>query len=732
MYNLNPEQQKLVDAPLDHEVVGVAGAGTGKTTTIMARASRILKEYQSGRLLLITFTRLAANDMRERLIKEVGQEQASRVTVGTFHSVIAKIIRQNAEAIGLTDSFSILDEASSSMLYHNAIDSLDDNDFNTLLMYFGKYYKPTAKDKREHYFDLDKLITERSGKEIDNANYKLLISIMSQMVNTAEIKELYTGQFGSETVTRLFSKARGKVFFKNGIKPYTFKNADEFKPVISILYKAFLNSLKLAISTNVLSYDQILFVGYLISKPVEGADNNSILDKYRQNFAYVIVDEYQDTNYLQDYFIDHLTNGNLTVVGDIDQAIYEFRGGTTKLIEQRIAKAKKYSSDNVINLTYNYRSFQPILDVANNVIDHNSIGKDTRKKLQAIRETDSHFDGVTYLVGENELAEARDVLTRIQFMHDVKKIPYKNMVVLVRSRMALGPFKGYAQQLHKQFKIPFNDLTHYADIMESDTMADVLNYLKILVNPRDIYAFLSVLDRPKRGIGQQKVDMLRECAAKHKQTLIEFVLSDNLIDVKNKGQKALYSKIKTFMSVYNELIDRDTKGLITHNNSELKKTVHLILERVGYLKWIKGLKDNAKLESNLQIIETIIDEFETDYATTHSSYSLFDVVNSFLIGVQDMANVQDNNGVVINTIHGVKGLEYDEVFLIGANDSIFPGDKVYTQQQLESERRLMYVALTRARNGLFVYSTKKRLGNDSKPSLFITEMGDVNKIKIKR
>ena len=755
---LNVEQQELVNAPLDHDVVGIAGAGTGKTTTIMARASKILKEKPTGKLMLITFTRLAAQEMKDRLSKLVSEDDMSRVIVGTFHSVIAHVIRQNAEQVGLTENFSILDEASSNMLYKNAINNLNKDDYDLLLSYFGKPYKMTKAEARKYHNgdanskqELIEKIKTITGSEIDTSTYKILIRLISTMINTARIDELYTGNFKPDTIKRLQNQVKGKTFYYQGLCPYVFTDDGpkqsvgrdriytedilsnlestkwpQFKTVVSLLYKAFLQSLKLAISTNVLSYDQILFIGYLMCKPVSSNDQRQVIDKYKQNITYVIVDEYQDTNYLQDYFINALTNGNLTVVGDIDQAIYEFRGGTTKLIQDRAKHARSIDPHSVVNLTYNYRSFQPILDAANMVIKHNIIGSDTRKNLRAIKETTSDYDGVLHIKAHNEIDEARDVLKRIKFMHDIKGIPYKKMAVLVRSRLALGPFKNET----KKQKIPFNDLTHYADILESDTMIDVLNYLKVLSNPKDIYAFLSILDRPKRGIGQQKIELMKQKAEQHKQTLIEFVLSDNLQDIEKAGQKAVYHKIKSFMSVYNELIDSDSKHLQRNNDDKiLRKALHEILDRVGYLKWINELQSHAKLTENLDIIYGLVDNFEDEYRKTHSNYSLIDVINGFLIDVNNMVNVQDNDGVVINTVHGVKGLEYDEVFVLGLNQDIFPTAKATSEEAIASERRLMYVSITRAKRGLFLYSTESRLGKESQDSMFLREIPNINDVR---
>lgn len=707
MYDLNTQQKALVDAPFDHETVGIAGAGTGKTTTIMARAVRFLKEKRDGQLLLVTFTRLAAREMEERLAKEVDENEMRRVSVGTFHSIIARLIRQNATAIGIDRDFTILDNRSAITLYKQSISMLDKADVDFLEHKFGKKRKRKIKNEKGE----EKTITEYI---VGNKEYGIIASSCSKLINVAQIEELDEGRFNWNTIRRVGENVT------RYMNPH-----DDGNTYVNILYRIFLRSIKLAIEADTMSYDQILFFGYLMTKK-SAKTGQSLLNSENSPFAYVIVDEYQDTSPLQDFFISSVTDGNLTVVGDIDQAIYEFRGGTTKLLERRAKRAREADPDSVINLTYNYRSYQPILDAANSVIKNNTSGKDIRKPLSTLKPLDSHFDGVTHVHAYNESKEAEDVFKRIHFLHDKKGIPYSNMAVLVRSRMALAPFSAKVKSQKKGKKyIPFNDLTNFSDVLESDNMNDVLNYLTVLTTPKNGFAFEAILDRPKRGIGPVAIATVKKLAKENHQSLVQFVLSDNIDQLSKIGQKSLETKIRSFTGVYRELIK---SSISSKDGKILKENVDLILQRSGYLTWINGLNDKDKLRQvgNLDQIKTILDQFEDDYQQQRGSdYNLFDIVNAFLTEVKDMAKAHyDKDGVVINTIHGVKGLEYDEVFLLGANQTIMErGDE-------EEERRLMYVALTRAKRGLVVYSTDWRLGQNDLPSRFVAEMGNINKLDL--
>lgn len=756
---LNSQQEKLAHATLTEPIVGVAGAGTGKTTAIMARAKYALEHIPGGQVILVTFTRLAAQEMRNRLSKLVTPQQISRTQIGTFHAILANLIRHHAASVGLTENFTILSESSSNILYREAIKNLTGptqfaqllseearekilkdhpdqqyiSDFDFLRYFFGDTYNLTAKDKHTlTSAERQKKIAEQSGKDISRKNYKLIITMISKMINTASAGELNDGKFKKETLWRLWSQVAGNVFYLLGDTdhPYEFSNPEKdnyFASLVSVFYKAFLKSLKLAIETNTVNYDQILFIGYLMAR--KNDENKTLIDSFKHTVAYVIVDEYQDTNYLQDTFINAICDGNLTVVGDIDQAIYEFRGGTTKLLKERAEHARKINPNNVINLTANYRSYQPILDCANSVIDSNLEGRDIRKPLEARRERDEYYFGVTHVKAVGSSDQTKDILKAIEYYHDTYDMPYNKMAILARSRISIAPF--LASLSHFKTNIEFNDLTNSADILNSDPVIDTLNYLKILVNPKDLYAFLAIIDRPKRGIGDKAIQLLINLASQNKQSLIEFVLSDNIKQLKDIGKRSLYKKINDFSKVYRDLISADRKHLAkgAEDGHYLTHVLNTLLTQTGYLDWISNLKNGDKLTEYLGVLFDLADDFEDRFNQSHDAVSIIDLANNFLMDLDEQAATENENGVVINTIHGAKGLEYVVVFLIGMNEPIFPSNRAIKSEELESERRLMYVAVTRARNGLRLYSTDTVFGNPAIPSRFLAEMGDINELE---
>lgn len=888
---LNDQQMRLVMAPLDQPVVGVAGAGTGKTTAIIARACEVLKKTK-GRILLITFTRLAAGEMRQRLAK-LCQADARRAQIGTFHSVIAQIIRAHASEIGLTSDFTILGEAEANALYTNAFNNLvtqyqqkqaeqtpstiqDPQASNpdcrrSLIHYFGNRYHPTERDKqdiiatyllehpaclanlweqwpqwRKHdqYCNLEKrifnlpkdlrlalvqeygvdnltskvltltptlkeqfckrqwtkgilkhlvaklinlvdvskvdlsdndfanltdpqkevlkdlrndfrhaeseLVKQRSGKEIDLRNLKLLIGMLSQLINTASCQELLADNLDDpehiSAVTRrkLFDNVVERTFYYDGMTAYSFMNSEDydFKCVVNLLFQAFLQSIQLALKANVLAYDQILFVSLLMTlkngQIATGSDlEQTILGRYRQIYDYIIVDEYQDTNCLQDNFVNAVSHNNLTVVGDIDQAIYEFRGGSVDLMVERIRQARAINPSNVINLTINYRSDQTILDAANNLIAHNEVGQESRKPLRAARASNGHQNiGVVLAVNTHD--EAASVVQIIRKLHQ-HKVSYNKMAVLVRTRLSIQNFliglaSLPAEQKKIAQKIPLNNQTKYADIMKSDYMMDVINYLNILVNPKNTYAFVSIMDRPKRGIGDKTFAFLERLADQRCQSIVDFILSDNLVDVKNAGRTKLYQTLTNFVRVYHRLSSKGRADLSLsqanddHDKGDLVRTVDEILREVGYIAWMEGLSTDAvkRFRATKQTIDTNMELFETEYRASHDDVRLFDLINAYLVQIQDLKPTDNPEGVVLNTVHGVKGLEYDFVFILDANNGTFP----FVKAELDQERRLMYVAVTRAKYGTVLYALDyDGAGRPSSPSSFISEMGSINMIQ---
>lgn len=663
MNKYNEQQQALIDAPITKRVVGVAGAGTGKTTTILARVRRILKEYSTGTVLLITFTRAAANDLRERIAFEV--EDTRRVMIGTFHSIIGQIIRDQAHEVGLEPNFTVIDEKSTQIMFRNIIES-----------------------NPKHLQAVQSWLLQPNDKKLGLKHFNIVANMTSTLVNMAYPQELMTGVFSEETIHKM-TKAHFTIYEGN------------VDTVVQLLYTIFRDSIVDGHRTNTVTYDHILFIGYMMVE-------QNMLKNFSDTLAHTIVDEYQDTNMLQDDFIRKVAGDKLTLVGDIDQSIYEFRGGKPSLIANHAEESEVY------NLSHNYRSYQPILDVANRVIQHNETGQSIRALLSAMKAHDEDYSGITLNVSMNDKLESADIVKRIKFLHDTKEVQYRDMAILIRSRMTL-PAISHALT---QAKIPVNDTTKYADFMRSEVVTDILNYLKVFTNPRDIYAFLGIINTPKKGIGPANIKTLQEHADSHKLGMVEYLLSSYTEELTPR----LKEKVNTFIETYQKVID-----LNDDREFKLSDLFEYIVNAFQYKTWIDGLKDNNKLNRDLITLRGLIKEFEEDYYEDHSDSTLYDIANAFVFDMTAATREETSDGVCLTTIHNAKGLEWKHVFLIGLEQENFPGRMVEDANDLEGERRLMYVAVTRAQNSLHMYLSQRRITSQDSltPSVFIeeTEMG---------
>ena len=678
MSKYNKGQQALIDAPADHKAIGVAGAGTGKTTTILARTKRILTENKTGNVLLITFTRAAANDMKTRLDLELNprpfddpaalpfQDEAPfidmrRIMSGTFHSVISTFIRRYAVDVGLLPNFSVIDENSTKIMYRNLVEA------NPLYVNF-----------------LTKWAMQPNDKKLGKKHFDLAANTASMLVNAATPSELMDGHFSDATLYQL-SKTHRTI---------TEENVGE---VAEFVYKLFKESIADGKRTNTITYDQILFIGYLMAQ----AD---MLANERQAFIHTIVDEYQDTNPLQDAFIRYFAGERLTIVGDVDQSIYGFRGGRPTLILDHAKEAQVY------NLTMNYRSGQDILNTANRIISHNKIGSTIRKDLEAGRDN-LHPGIVDLTIATDDRAETAQIIRDIQELRS-RGAEWPDIAILIRSRMTLPEI---SRELTRA-KIPVFDTTKYADFMKSDAMVDTLNFLKVFVNPKDIYAFMGVIDRPKQGIGPATLAKLQEYADKKQMSLVEYLLSKDVKDL----TPALKKKIEKFVKTYESVFEAQE-----NNHIDLEHLVGYIFKSFGYEEWLMGLQNSDRYKRDLITLKGVIKNFEEDFHKTHKNPTLFDVANAFVFDMSSVAvREEDKNGVCITTVHNAKGLEWKYVFLIGFEQENFPGTQIVDDEDMESERRLAYVAFTRAKDMLRIFASQNRICyGDQKltPSSFITE-----------
>ena len=646
MKGLNPEQRRAVlhdEGPL----LILAGAGSGKTRVITHRIAHLVKErgVSPYRILAITFTNKAANEMKNRIEELIGLDVKS-MWVGTFHAMLVKILRRHIHLLGFDPAFTILDSDDQVKVVKQCIAELKLDE---------KMYPPRA-----------------------------VHSQISSAKNALKGVEEFAVEVGREhrlsTVARIYG-----------------------------LYQAKLKH------NGVLDFDDILYYGVLLLQ-----QNPDVLAQYQDKFEYILVDEYQDTNHAQYTLIRLLSDRrrNLCVVGDDDQSIYSFRGAN---IQNILNFEKDFQSCEVIKLEQNYRSTSNVLDAANSVIANNKGRKS--KKLWTSAEAGNL---ITFFRAENQNDEARYVAGEIKRM--VEKAGnrrYQDIAVLYRINALSRNFEGTFRNQGVPFKL-YGGMRFF----DRKEIKDVLAYLRLVIKG-DNLSFERVVNVPRRGIGETSVEMIETIAAeqgvshlevcsKAKEEarlsrvwpkLVEFsaliarfreeACSDKL------NLPEFFEYLQNESGIVQEIIEqREKNNEMTDRVENLKELISDAIDfekQLGQDEEIQTFRlengEPVEFEEPVEIPKTLMQKL-TAYLENTALYSELD-------------NEQYGDDVVkLMTIHSAKGLEFDEVFLVGVEESLFPGSRALQSgnpEDIEEERRLAYVAITRARKNLTITTARNRM-----------------------
>lgn len=431
-------------------------------------------------------------------------------------------------------------------------------------------------------------------------------------------------------------------------------------------------------------------------------ENPDRLLYYQNKFNYILVDEYQDTNKSQFLLISMLSSatGNICVVGDESQSIYGFRGADISNIlnfEQEFPNAK------IVKLEENYRSTQNILNAANEVIKNNKSKIDKQLWTQ-----NEEGDKIEYKTLNNEYEEVEYVVDEIDDICRKEHENYSNFAVLFRTNAQARVLEEVFMKAGTPYKL-IGGIKFYA----RKEIKDIISYLKLIQNTNDNIALKRIINEPKRGIGNTALDKLDALSSEKGMSIFEFIQdSNNLVGFRSAGN------IMSFRDMINDLIKEKDKIKV----SELiKKT----LKDSGYEDMLnsEGTKETEIRFDNLMEFIGVAIEFENENAEN----SLGDFLDSIAL-VSDVDNLDEStDAVTLMTMHSAKGLEFDNVFLVGMEEGLFPSKRsIEEDAQTEEERRLCYVAITRAKKHLFITNTKKRTLYGSTtysiPSRFIDEI----------
>ena len=665
--DLNPNQKIAVEHG-EGPLLILAGAGSGKTRVITYRIAYLIqvKRIHPSSILAITFTNKAAAEMKERVRDLVG-DLASQMWIGTFHSMFARILRRHADLLGFQRNFNILDTDDQLKVVKTCISELNLN---------------------------DKIFVPRSVQ-----------SAISRAKNEMEGPKAFSDSAGND---------------------YNRKK-------ISEVYKKYQEKL---LVSNSMDFDDILFFGVKLF-----SENPDILAHYQELFQYILVDEYQDTNFAQYQFIQLLAKKyrNLCVVGDDDQSIYSFRGANIRNI---LDFEKDFKDTAVIKLEQNYRSTSNVLGAANSIIKNNSGRKD--KKLWT--EMDAG-ERITYYVADHHGLEAWFAVNQIQKWVKSKGGSYSDIAILYRVNALSRTIEGALREQGVPYRI-YGGFRFY----DRKEIKDVLAYLRLVASSLDNYAFDRVVNVPKRGIGdssllriheiaeEEGISCLQVCAKaqeypslsriSHKLTQFSWLIQE--FREKLSGNDVSFSDYIEFVQdrsgLVQEILEQKEKKGDTVDRIEILR--ELLSEAVEFENRRKEEESKRESLSSADNQETP-DRFSSEdisYTTDLPGLLQAYLENAALYSEGDNQS-EDEDFVRVLTIHSAKGLEFPVVFIIGVEEGIFPGHRsMDSEASMEEERRLAYVAVTRARKKLFITTARSRMlfGQTQQllPSRFIKEIDE--------
>ena len=468
---------------------------------------------------------------------------------------------------------------------------------------------------------------------------------------------------------------------------------DYRKKTIAKLYKLYDERLRAA---NSLDFDDIL------CKTVEiFRDFPEVLEKYRNKYRYILVDEYQDTNHVQFMLVSMLSkvHRNICVVGDDDQSIYRFRGAN---IENILGFEEQFEGAKVVRLEQNYRSTQTILDAANSVISNN-----TSRKEKSLWTDKGKGEQIYWYKAYDENDEAQFIADSIKKDHDVTGT-YSRNAVLYRMNAQSNTIERALVRANIPYRV-YGGMRFY----DRKEIRDILSYLAFINNTGDMLRFRRIINEPKRGIGDSTIALIDDISRDLKLTPYEVIL--HCEDYAPLAKKA--SALRAAAAMFKELIEAaDTSGL--------DELIDIVLDRTGYLSYLKTLENGDTKIENVEELRTSA----VQYMNTAEEPTLGGFLEEVALYTEADRDDGSEDRVTLMTIHSAKGLEYDNVYITGLEDGIFPSSRsIDSEEDIAEERRLAYVAITRAREKLFITSASRRMlfgqTQHNVTSRFIKEIG---------
>ena len=628
---LNPEQYRAVTT-LEGAILIIAGAGSGKTRVITCRIANMLEHgIPQSQILALTFTNKAAKEMSDR-IKGLTNKKLQNLTISTFHAFGVRVLRQDIQALGYRENFSIYDE------------------------------------------------TDR---------YALIKETGRELHFTGDAMDVYK-------IGGIFSD------IKTGRKNWNAENS-----MYRELYESYQEGLKVY---NSVDFDD------LITLPIKlWREHPDILEAYRNRYKYIMVDEFQDTSHQQYEMMHILADKNVAVVGDDDQSIYSWRGADYQNI---LNFEKDFPEVQEIRLEQNYRSTGTILAAANGVIKHN-----TNRKDKELWSGNGEGKPIEIYMPENEAAEADFIADGIQGICIEEKRKYDDFGVLMRANTQSRAI----EEAFLEANIPYV-MSGGTSFFERKEIKDIISYLRVISNHDDDINLLRIINTPRRGIGRTSIEALNTVAAKLGVSLWEAIQA--VLECGEDECPVSDSALESLKS-FCQLIENNKTML---SGKGLSKKVKQMVTDINYFDFL--IAENPKSEKAARFkymnIESLIKSMEQwENNPQHDDTSLYAYLNRItLLSRDDLDDGEADKGKVnLMTVHASKGLEFPVVFIAGAEEGLMPHARAVEEggdNAIEEERRLFYVAVTRARDRLFISSCRKRrkmnASVDCEPSRFLDEI----------
>lgn len=648
--SLNENQRAAVEC-IDVPSLVVAGAGSGKTRVLTYKIAYLLDRHiDPASILALTFTKKAANEMKERIASMVGHQLARRLWMGTFHSVFMRILQTEHELVGFPRNFTIYDNTDSRNLVKALVKEMGLDD---------KQYKPGDVFAR-----------------ISNAKNALISP--------------------SEYAAKMMEHDRSTG-----------------KPSLAKIYKAYWDRCR---QCGVMDFDDLLVYTYLLFH-----NNPEVCRRYAEMFRYILVDEYQDTNFAQHKIMTQLSQqGNvICVVGDDAQSIYSFRGAK---IDNILSFTKLYPNAKIFKLEQNYRSTQSIVSAANSLIKKNlrQIPKDTYsrgemgQKLQLTKATNVNDEAVK-VVGKIKklLAEGE---------------PASEITILYRTNSQSRVFEEELVKNNVPHKV-YGGMSFY----QRKEIKDVMAYFRLVCNPNDEEAFKRVINYPKRGIGDTTVGRISAEALRRGVSLWQVASDLSAYDTGLSPSSA--AKVKVFASLIERL-----QGEAAGADVSAADMTDRILQQTGIKRELAAstdIEDISKRENVEELYNAIVSYCQEQQEESGRVVTLNDYLAEVSL-LSDITETQDDAAtprVNLMTIHAAKGLEFADVFVVGLEEGLSPYVKDYNPyfrniidvSVLEEERRLLYVAITRAKKRCYLSYVSERFHvgwgvTGCEPSRFIADI----------